>query len=58
MRKLGYALLATGLVLAAMATDALAGTGPSVPEINPSSVSAGLALLAGGVLLARARFRR
>ena len=57
MRKLGYALLATGLVLTAMATDALAGS-VRVPEINPSSLSAGLALLAGGVMLARARWRK
>ena len=58
MRKLGYALVVAGLALAAAATDAFAGAAPRVPEINPSSISAGLALLAGGVLLARARFRK
>ena len=30
-----------------------ATTGPAVPEIGPSSVSAGLAVLAGAVLLLR-----
>lgn len=28
---------------------------PTVPEISPGSISAGMALLAGGVLLLRAR---
>lgn len=58
MRTLGYAVLSVGVVLAATATDAIAGVTVSVPEINPASVSAGLALLAGGVLLARARWRK
>jgi hypothetical protein len=57
MKTLGYALLAVGVVLAASATNAFASV-TAVPEISPSSVSAGLALLAGGVLLARARFRK
>jgi hypothetical protein len=57
MRTFGYALLAVGVVLAVTATDAIAGI-TVVPEINPGSVSAGLALLAGGVLLARARWRK
>ena len=55
MRKCGYGLLGVGFVLAAFATDAFASA-TVVPEISPSSVSAGLALLAGGVLLARARW--
>ena len=58
MRKLGYIVLAAGLVLAAVATDASAGSVNPVPEISPSSLSAGLALVAGGVLLARARWRK
>ena len=57
MRKLGFGLLGVGFVLAAFATDAFASI-TVVPEISPSSVSAGLALLAGGVLLARARWRK
>lgn len=57
MKKLGYSLLAVGVVLAASATNAFASA-IAVPEISPSSVSAGLALLAGGVLLARAHFRK
>ena len=31
---------------------------PSVPEINPGSLSSGLALLAGGILVLRARRRQ
>ena len=58
MRTIGYVLLTAGLVLAATATDALAGGPLAVPEFNPSSVAGGLALLTGGVLLARTRWRR
>ena len=58
MKNLGYALLSVGVVLALTATDALAGRFVPAPEINPASVSAGLALLAGGVLLVRARSRK
>ena len=54
MRK---CVIAVVLGLAA-ATNAFAGVGPTVPEISPASVSAGLALLTGGVLLARARWRK
>lgn len=46
------------LVLAATVTPATAGITPAVPEISPGSLSAGLALLAGGVLLVRARLRK
>jgi hypothetical protein len=55
MRTIGYVLLMAGLVLAATATDALAGGTVTVPEFNPSSVAGGLALLTGSVLLVRAR---
>jgi len=58
MKTLGYALLSVGVVLAVTATDAIAGVTVTAPEINPASVSAGLALLAGGVLIARARWRK
>ena len=57
MRKLGYALIGIGLVLAAT-TNAIAGSAVVAPEINPTSVSAGLALLAGGVMLVRMRRRK
>jgi hypothetical protein len=57
MRKFGYGLLGIGFALAAFATNAFASA-TAVPEISPSSVSAGLALLTGGVLLVRARLRR
>ena len=56
MRKIGYVVLAAGLALAATVTDATAGN--VAPEISPTSLSAGIALLAGGVLLARARWRK
>ena len=57
MRKIGYVALVT-LALAAAVTDAIAGGPIAVPEISPASLSAGLALLAGGVLLVRARRRK
>ena len=57
MLKMGYRVLFAGLILATAVTDASATTIPT-PEITPSSLTAGLALLAGGVLLVRARLRR
>jgi hypothetical protein len=42
-------------VLLTTAMPALATTGEPVPEINGASLSAGLGLLAGGVLWLRAR---
>ena len=57
MRKLGYAVATLALVLAAGARNAFAG-GVVAPEIDPGSVAGGLGLLAGGVLLLRARFRK
>jgi hypothetical protein len=45
-------------IVIAATTHAVAGAVVTVPEISPGSLSAGLALLAGGVLLARARWRR
>jgi LPXTG-motif cell wall-anchored protein len=43
----------------ALGSNALASepVGVAVPEISPMSISAGLALLAGGVLMLRARRR-
>lgn len=50
---------ALGVMLAvhAMGGDALARPIDSVPEIGPASLSAGVALLAGGVLVLRSRRR-
>ena len=58
MRKLLYGTLAVGMVLTAMVTDAAASAVVVAPEINPGTVTTGLAVLAGGVLLARARWRK
>ena len=59
MRNILCGLVGVGLSLLATVTDASAGfAAVPAPEINPTSLSAGLALLAGGVLLARARFRK
>jgi hypothetical protein len=57
MRTLGYGMAVVAIVIA-VTTDAVAGAVVAVPEISPGSLSAGLALLAGGVLLARARWRK
>ena len=58
MRKLGYVLLAVAAVLATTVTNAIAGGPVAAPEVSPASLSGGLALLAGGVLLVRARLRK
>ena len=61
MKQLGYLAGTAALILAATVTEALAGTPgpvPGVPELNPASLAGGLGLLAGGVLLLRARFRK
>jgi hypothetical protein len=50
--------MAVVAIVIAVTTDAVAGAVVAVPEISPGSLSAGLALLAGGVLLARARWRK
>jgi MYXO-CTERM domain-containing protein len=50
---LAVSAIATGLVVPVSATVA-----PAVPEIDGASISAGLGLLAAGVLLLRARRRR
>ncbi|CAN5724000.1 hypothetical protein BH18ACI5_BH18ACI5_14990 [soil metagenome] len=54
------ALYAAGMliVLASVATTVSAGITAPVPEIDGSSVTAGLGLLTGGVLVVRARLRR
>ena len=55
MRKLGYAVIGAALIVAAAATNAVASA-VATPEINPGTLAGGLGLLAGGVLLLRARF--
>jgi MYXO-CTERM domain-containing protein len=52
--KVGLAVM---LSVHALGTQAFASVAPSVPEIGPGSISAGLALLAGGILVLRARRR-
>ena len=51
-------VLGIAAVLLAQAGAVHATGAAPVPEINPSSMAAGLALLAGGALLARARWRK
>ena len=46
------------MLMVSVATPVFAGTAPVVPEIDGSSLSAGLALLAGGMLMLRARLGR
>jgi len=60
MKQLGYLAGTVAVILAASVTNAAAGAPsvPAVPELNPASVTGGLALLAGGVMLLRARFRK
>ena len=58
MRGFGRVLNAcAALMLAVHALDSsvLASGGQAAPEISPTSISAGLALLAGGVLMLMAR---
>ena len=46
------------MVLASLSTAVMAGAPPGVPEISGGSLSMGLGLLAGGILMLRARFGR
>jgi LPXTG-motif cell wall-anchored protein len=50
--------LAMGLVLHGFSATLEASSVVQVPEISPASISAGLAILAGGVLMLRARRRK
>ena len=47
--------LYAAFVVAVLATPAMASATVAVPEIGPGSIGAGLALLAGGVMMLRAR---
>jgi hypothetical protein len=49
--------LAAALGVHALSTQVLAQTQPGVPEIDPASISTGIALLTGGALVLRARLR-
>ena len=56
MKQVVYAI-GMLVVLGALATPLLAGAGTQVPEIDGASITTGLGLLAGGILMARARWR-
>ena len=43
------------LAVHALGSSVLASGGAAAPEISPTSISAGVALLAGGLLMLRAR---
>lgn len=59
MKSLCLRAAAAVLILGAAVTDAMAaGVVVESPEISPATLSGGLALLAGGVLLLRARLRK
>ena len=53
--KIATYVLGVSIVILSAASYAFAGV--VAPEIEPSSMSAGLGLLAGGLLIARARWR-
>lgn len=53
--KVAAYVLGISIVMLSSASYAFAGF--VAPEIDPSSISAGLGLLAGGLLIARARRR-
>jgi hypothetical protein len=57
MRTVMMRVMALALVLHGIGTTAMASRVQVVPEISPASLSAGLAVLAGGVLMLRARRR-
>jgi hypothetical protein len=53
--KVAAYVLGVSIVVLSAGSYAFAGT--VAPEIDPSSMAAGLGLLAGGLLIARARWR-
>ena len=58
-RLLGVCAYGLGVVtmLVAFQGQALAGTGSAVPEIDGAAISAGLCVLAAGLLIVRSRRR-
>ncbi len=55
MRRVSGMFAVAVAAVAMVPASALASVTAPVPEIGPGSISAGLALLAGGVMLLRAR---
>jgi hypothetical protein len=55
MRVAGY-IAGVMIVVLSMVTQATAGNVVAVPEIDAGSIVGGLGLLAGGILVARARW--
>ena len=58
MARVACWVLGASLIAQATGTHLLAGAFTGAPEIDASSMSAGLALLAGGVLILRSRGRK
>lgn len=58
MNRFTHIVMAAMALALSVASNAFAGTTVPVPEISPTSLSAGLATLAGGVLMLRARRRK
>ena len=56
--RFGWISIAAAALLLAAAGEMPAFASTSTPEIDPSTMSAGLAVLAGGVLMVTSRFRR
>jgi hypothetical protein len=56
VRICGYALSVIGMLIE-LESYALAGATPRAPEIDGASISAGLGLLAAGLLILRSRRR-
>jgi hypothetical protein len=55
MTRVARWVLGASLIAQATGAHLLAGVGTATPEIDAGSMSAGLALLAGGVLILRSR---
>ena len=56
VRICGYGLGVIAMLIG-FQSHALAGTAPSAPEIDGASISAGLGVLAAGILILRSRRR-
>ena len=57
MRQALYGI-GMAIVLVSLSTPLLAGQTAPVPEIDGASITSGLGLLAGGILMLRARMAR
>ena len=55
--RLVWCVAGVSIIVLSMATQAMASVVTPAPEIDGGSIAGGLSLLAGGVLLARARWR-